>query len=273
MKKSIYILKRVKNAARLSLIFCLACACGTIPEEGEVEGNAKEYSVEEAFKMVAHENDVARTLYTKAIVGKGKGQGLKFDEDWEQDDVMAGPLPALFLRGISADIRKGKVPLGLYLGSDFPVRKSNRFVGKQDELFIEMRSDTMAKFFYDSENSLHTAMFPDFAVAAACVTCHNDHAETMKTDWELGDIMGATTWTYPKDSLSFAEVKDIIMAYRQGAVATFNQYLEKAKTFPQVPEIGKKWPSEGYCLPTAEEFVDSVGKLVAEETLSSLFKI
>ena len=59
------------------------------------------FSVEEVLEMVAKENDVTRTLYTKAIVGKGKKQGMKFDEDWRKDDVEAGPLPALFLRGVS----------------------------------------------------------------------------------------------------------------------------------------------------------------------------
>ena len=38
----------------------------------------KTYSVKEAFELVAHLNDSYRTLYTKAIVGKGKENGLKF---------------------------------------------------------------------------------------------------------------------------------------------------------------------------------------------------
>ncbi|WP_258105726.1 DUF3365 domain-containing protein [Marinoscillum sp. MHG1-6] len=253
-----------------------AMSCTPLPEETASEASDKMYSIEEAFEIVAAENDVARTLYTKAIVGAGKKQGLKFHEDWEKDEVEAGPLPALFLRGIAGDIRKkGEVPLGLFLGSDFPVRKSNKFVGKQAELFAAIREDGKPKYFYDEENQLYTAMFPDFAAAAPCVNCHNEHPETTKTDWALGDIMGATTWTYPSDSVSFDELQGIIMAYRDGAAATFQTYLDKAAGFKEsdVPAVGATWPVGGYSLPTPDVFLDSVNELASEKTLKGILKI
>jgi hypothetical protein len=259
------------------LLVALLQACTPLPEEksATVVSN-KAYSVEEAFKIVAKENDVARTLYTKAIVGAGKKNGLKFHEDWEKDSVEAGPLPALFLRGIASDIRKkGDVPLGLYLGSDFPIRKSNKFTGKQAELFAEMRKDSVPKFFYDEEAQLYTAMFPDFASAAPCVSCHNEHPETMKNDWVLGDIQGATTWTYPSDSVTFDELQSIIMAYRDGAAATLDAYIAKSKTFTQneVPAVAEFPAKGGYSIPEPAVFLDSVNELAAEETLKGILKI
>ncbi len=252
-------------------------SCQPLPEEtATVEKSDKMYSIEEAFEIVAKENDVARTLYTKAIVGAGKKNGLKFDEDWEKDEVEAGPLPALFLRGIAGNIRKkGEVPLGLFLGSDFPIRKSNKFKGKQAELFQQIRNDGQPKYFYDEEAQLHTAMFPDFAVAAPCVNCHNEHPETTKSDWKLGDIQGATTWTYPEDSVSFEELQAIIMAYREGASATFQAYLDKAAEFSEneVPSTGKLWPATGYHLPVPEVFLDSVNVLAADGTLKGILKM
>lgn len=249
--------------------------CGApLPDEGE-EVSDKLYSVEEALEIVSVENDVARTLYTKAIVGAGQLQGMKFDEDWEKADVEAGPLPALFLRGISADIQqKGEIPLGLFLGSDFPVRKSNKFTGKQAELFEKIREDKQPKFFFDESSQLHTAMFPDLAVAKPCVDCHNDHPETMKTDWQMGDIMGATTWTYPSDSLSFTQLQGIIMAYRMGAAATYDKFLAEVKTFKeqQIPEIGSKWPAEGNYLPETRVFLDSITAIASAKTLNGILK-
>ncbi|NLR90774.1 c-type heme family protein [Flammeovirga agarivorans] len=251
-------------------------SCQPLPEDDTTKASDKKYSIQEAFTIVAKENDVARTLYTKAIVGEGKKKGLKFDEDWEKDHIEAGPLPALFLRGIASDIRKRKeVPLGLFLGSDFPIRKSNKFTGKQAELFAEMRNDEEPKFFYDEENQLYTAMFPDFASANACVSCHNKHPETTKSDWKLGDIQGATTWTYPEDSVSFNELQEIIMAYRNGASSTFQKYIDKTKTFKDndVPVVGDDWPKKGYQLPEPTIFLDSVGELASEETLNAILKI
>ena len=270
-----YIKLLLKSATYGGVLTFILAACESLPEETETTESSKLYSIEEAFEMVATENDVARTLYTKAIVGAGKKNGLKFDEDWEKDHIEAGPLPALFLRGIASDIRKkGEVPLGLFLGSDFPIRKSNKFSGKQAELFAEMRKDSVPKYFYDEESQLYTAMFPDFAVAAPCVNCHNDHPETTKTDWVLGDIQGATTWTYPSDSVTFEELQGILMAYRGGAAATLERYLDKAKGFieNEVPPVGE-WPAYGYSLPAPADFVDSVNTLAAEETLKGILKI
>lgn len=255
----------------------LLTACGgTIPEEttSATVAEQKAFSVEEILEMVAHENDITRTLYTKGIVGAGKKQGLKFDEDWQDDEVEAGPLPALFLRGVSADIRKSPVPLGLYLGSDYPINASNKLEGKQAELFAKIKKDQKPQFFYDEEQKLHTAMFADMAMAAPCVNCHNDHKNTPKKDWKLGDVMGATTWQYPSDSLSYKEAVGVINAYRNGTKAIYNAYLEEIAAFKTSPKpaIGKVWPSKGFNLPTAEVFIDSVRKLTSYKSMEVLLK-
>ena len=170
----------------LGLIIHLT-SCGGVPEETAANaGEENVFSVEEVLEMVAKENDVTRTLYTKAIVGKGKKQGMKFDEDWRKDEIEAGPLPALFLRGVSTSILKSETPLKLYLGSDFPVNNANKFEGKQAELFKQIKIDQKPQHFYDETQELHTAMFADLAVADACVTCHNKHPQTSKTAYVLG---------------------------------------------------------------------------------------
>ncbi len=269
-------LKLTKFALVLSFTKLLTSCGGSIPEENTTASitNDKVFSVEEVLEMVAAENDITRTLYTKGIVGAGKKQGLKFDEDWQDDEVEAGPLPALFLRGISSDIRKSSVPLGLYLGSDFPINASNKLEGKQAELFKKIKANQKPQFFYDESQKLHTAMFADMAMAAPCVNCHNDHKNTTKKDWKLGDVMGATTWQYPSDSLSYKEAVGVLNAYRNGTKATYNAYLKEIAAFKSSPKpvIGKTWPSKGFNLPTAEVFIDSVRKLASYKSMEILVK-
>ena len=257
-----------------TLTISLTISCGGVPEESSISAPSdKVFAVADILTLVAEENDITRTLYTKGIVGAGKKQGLKFDEDWQDDDVEAGPLPALFLRGISSDIRKSDVPLGLYLGSDFPINASNKFQGKQAELFKKIKEDQKPQHFYEEDQKLYTSMFADLAVAAPCVNCHNDHENTTKTDWKLGDVMGATTWQYPSDSLSVKEAIGVINAYRNGTKAIYNSYLEEIAAFKvdsTKPEIGNKWPSKGFYLPTAAVFIDSVRKLASYKSLEVL---
>ena len=268
-------MKNIKILIALTIISTIISCGGGVPDETTTTSkNDKVIPVNDVFEMIARENDVTRTLYTKVIVGQGKTQGMKFHEDWEDDEVEAGPLPALFLRGISADIRKSDTPLGLYLGSDYPVNNANKFTGKQAELFEKIKADQKPQYFYDEDQKLHTAMFADFASAAACVTCHNEHPQSAKKDWKLGDIMGATTWQYPSDSLSYKEAIDVIASYRNGTKATYNAFLKEIEAFTESekPEIGEKWPSEGKYLPTAEVFVDSVSKMVSYKSMELLLQ-
>lgn len=268
MKKAFYLL--------ITIFSTFLISCGGVPEKPKNTNKEKlEFSVAEVLEIVSKENDVTRTLFTKAIVGAGKKQGLKFDEDWQKEDVEAGPLPALFLRGIANDIRKSEVPLGLYLGSDFPINKANKFEGKQAALFNQIKKDRKPQHFYDEDQKIYTAMFADVAGAPACVSCHNKHEQTTKTDWELGDVMGATTWQYPADSLSYDATIAVLKAYRNGTKAVYNDYLAEIAAFKnsKKPEIGDKWPSAGgLYLPTPEVFLDSVRELASYETMTVLMK-
>ena len=44
-----------------------------------------------------------------------------------------------------------------------------------------------------------TAIYPDKGVAAACVDCHNEHQDSPKTDFKLGDTMGGVIIRIPID--------------------------------------------------------------------------
>src|SRR5258708_4592757 len=219
--------------------------------------SAQDVPIETVLATVSAENDVARALYTREIVGPGLEKGLKFDELWRHEGVQAGPLPALFLREAAASIQHSGVPLGLFLGSDYPISPANKFTGKQAEIFREMRSLEKAYFFYAEDTRQHTAMFPDRASAAVCVQCHNHHENSPKHDWELNNLMGATTWTYPKQAVSLEEYLAIVQAARRGFGAAYTAYLEKVKTFDATvrPVVGEKWPRDGFYLPSADVFL------------------
>jgi hypothetical protein len=86
--------------------------------------------------------------------------------------------------------------------------------------------------------------------------------------------MGATTWTYPKDSLTFEELQAVVLAYRKGMATSYELFLEEVKSFKgqPVPEIGSKWPRSGYFLPTTKAFADSVTLIASTATLKGVLK-
>ncbi|MDE0350766.1 MAG: DUF3365 domain-containing protein, partial [Gammaproteobacteria bacterium] len=44
-----------------------------------------------------------------------------------------------------------------------------------------------------------TAVYPDYAVADACVNCHNRHKNSPRTDFEVGDMMGGIVIRIPME--------------------------------------------------------------------------
>lgn len=223
--------------------------------------------VEEAFRIVADENAHVRALWTSEIVGAGMQRGLRFEENWRDQDVEAGPLPALFLRETATSLEKDPIRLSLFLGSDAPVRRSNLFTGTQAERFKQVRQTREPVFFRAGDTGLSVAMFPDIAVAPGCSGCHNEHPETPKRDWGVNDVMGAVTWTYPQDSVSSEEVVAMIRALRKGVREAYTGYIEKTRTFARPPLVGERWPRDGYYLPTADVFMAEVARRSSAATL------
>lgn len=229
--------------------------------------------IERVFALVEAENDAVRALWTKEIVGEGKKIGLKFDEDWEEKDVQAGPLPALFLRETARNLEKTPIRLSLFLGSDFPIRPANRFEGVQLEKFKAIRVTREPEFFYSEDTGRYTAMFSDVAIADPCIECHNEHEESPKNDWRLNDVMGATTWMYPDATVALDQVLKIVSTLRSAFRNAYAAYLAETESFDRRPEIGDKWPRDGYFLPSEDVFMDALGRRASKGTLLSLLDI
>jgi adenylate cyclase len=243
--------------------------------EPRVEGRSSENNVpiQSVFRMLAAENDAVRALWTADIVGAGTKAGLKFDEKWQEPGVAAGPLPALFLREAATALQKARVPLGLFLGSDYPIAQSNLFSGEQAQHFKRVRETGNPEFFNAADIGRYTAMFADVAVAPGCVSCHNQHPNSPKTDWKLNDIMGATTWSYPKSKVTTEEALQILAALRTSFVAAYDAYLVKVSTFETPPEIGKQWPRDGYRLPSREVFIHEFERRASANTVDRLINL
>lgn len=257
----------------IALIVYLFVSAPAPLSENMQNKSGKQIATDQLFKLLQQENNVIRKLWTKEILGAGKKQGLKFAEDWKDSDVEAGPLPALFLREIASRLEKSPIPLSLFLGSDAPINKANGFDTEQFKRFQIIKKNREAQFFYVADIERYIGMFPDIASVLPCVTCHNDHKDSPKTDWELSDVMGATTWLYPKNSLDITEALAVLSVLREKFREVYKAYLTKVSNFSNPPQIADKWPREGYFLPTTEVFMSAFEEEASKTTLQNLFEI
>ncbi|MEM1302710.1 MAG: DUF3365 domain-containing protein [Pseudomonadota bacterium] len=251
-------------------IWLVVSAPPELPDGGDVAVTQRSLDVENMFNAVNAMNDAARTIYTAKIVGPGLKAGLKFGEDWSEPGVDKGPLPALFLRLVAARMETKPPRLGLYLGSDAPINKSNLFSDEQAVAFEQVKL-SRAPVFSTSEAAGQIAMYPDIAGAGPCVTCHNEHKDSPKTDWALHDVMGATTWTYPKDRLHPDEYLVTADAFMASLAEAYGLYLDKARGFETPPVIGSEWPNpERAVLPNVDTFMAAVRARAAETVMNEL---
>lgn len=226
--------------------------------------------IEDVLILLDKENQIVRNLYTKDIVGAGKKQKLLFDENWGEHNVYAGLLPAQFLRETARSIERSKVKLGLYLGSDYAINQANQLEGMQLQVFKNIKSDRKAKFLFIEEAQRYVYMAPDIASVKPCVTCHNKHKDSPKTDWKLDDVMGVTTWTYPKKEVAVDEVLLLIKALHDGVKKAYGHLITEMNLSEKPPKIGKKWPKDGYYIPDVDEFMRVVKQRTASTTISKI---
>lgn len=259
----------VLSLLTLSIYFFVS-APAPLPDESN---SSAQIPVERMFEILNAENKAVRSIWSKEIVGKGKEAGLKFDEHWKDNSVEAGPLPALFLRETAKVLEIDPTPLSLFLGSDYPISTSNKFDGRQQKSLESIRNNGKPEFFFSEDLKTHSAMFADVAVAQACVDCHNKHPDSPKKDWKLNDIMGATTWSYPKSKVTSDEIMQNVAALRKGFKTAYMEYLKKVATFEKKPEIGDKWPADGFYLPSLEVFMKKIDQEVSGNTLEGILTL
>ena len=226
--------------------------------------------IEFVLSLANEENKIVRGLYTKEILQAGKKRGIKFDEDWQDKSVTAGLLPAQFLRETAMYLEKSPVRLGLYLGSDYPINKANLLEDLQLDKFNKIKRERSEVFFKINLEETFVFMSPDIAVVNACVSCHNKHAQSPKTDWKINDVMGVTTWLYPEKTISLNDTLTLLSELRNGFKFSYQYFLNEVQQMPKSYLISDKWPREGDFVPSLDAFMNEVSKRASHTTLNKV---
>ena len=148
-----------------------------------------------------------RKQFTKNVVIKLKKDGIvDVHPNRDYTNIDGGiPLPATFVQEVSAKIKaKGVYSYDLLskwninkekgLKSDFEREAFDYLFNKEGEEFAR----------YMVHNGIYSLRYAtaDTAAAAGCVNCHNNHAESPKHDFKLGDVMGILVVNIPIGTVS-----------------------------------------------------------------------
>ena len=188
--------KTVLHTSLLSSIILLS-ACGG-SEETKVGIDPKLYT-DSLFAVMNSD----RANYTKLIVqrlGPNGAGAIKPNEHWKEMDDGA-PLPAQMFRAGAEAVAAVTDEFSYSLQSIWPVNKQNAPRTPMEKEGLQFIADNPGENFYGTEVlgdvSYYTAVYPDVAVSEACTKCHNEHKDSPKTDFAIGDVMGGVVIRVP----------------------------------------------------------------------------
>ncbi|MEW6133104.1 MAG: DUF3365 domain-containing protein [Pseudomonadota bacterium] len=140
-----------------------------------------------------------RTVYTKLIVNRLQNQEkvIKASEHWKDEKALV--LPAQMFRYGAEHVAEKGAKFSYSLLSLWPVNKQNNAKTAAEKAGLEavLKGDP----YYTTETlggkKYFTAVYPDKAVAKACISCHNDHKDSPRKDFKMGDVMGGVVVRLP----------------------------------------------------------------------------
>lgn len=208
---------RKPHASVLCAGLLLALGCGQQPSASAASPVATTTGIppEKAADMLHAVMEADRTTYTKQVVNRlVKEQGVQIvhpetkapgpfraSEQWKTEHGTL-PLPAQMFRMSAEHVAGKNAGFSYSLLSKWPVNSQNLPKTAVETAGLTAVQENEGKKPYYGHEELggkkyFTAVYADVAVASACVDCHNDHKDSPRRDFDLGDVMGGVVIRIP----------------------------------------------------------------------------
>jgi hypothetical protein len=143
-----------------------------------------------------------RTIYTTLVVTRMQEKHIvNATEHWEQDNAL--PLPAQFLQHSGKIVAESGRGIRYRLIGLSPIYQRNapatEFERNALAALAKQPDRPVTGIVSSGKKQFFQAIYPDRAVSAACVSCHNSHPLSPKRDFKANDVMGAIAITIPLD--------------------------------------------------------------------------
>ncbi len=144
-----------------------------------------------------------RTVYTRMVVNRLQNDEkvIKASEHWKDEKAL--PLPAQMFRYGAEMVAEKNAGFSYSLLSLWPVNKQNAPRTAGEKAGLEQIAKNPKQPYYTEETlgktKYFTAVYADRAVSPACVTCHNEHRDSPRTDFKIGDVMGGVVLRIPME--------------------------------------------------------------------------
>lgn len=184
-----------------AMLIATGCTQGVQKEQAVTAACVAPESVADYVHMVI---EADRATYSDRVVHRLQNveKVINASESFEEDHAL--PLPSQMLRmgaARSAESSGGRLRYALI--SEWAINKAN--LPKTDFEKRGLRSlaahagEPYRGYQSAGEQRYFTALYADRAVSQACVDCHNQHPESPRGDFKLGEVMGGVVVTMKVD--------------------------------------------------------------------------
>ena len=192
-------MNRLKGS-KLGSSLAVAAVCASVLALARADDTPR-FSAKELADMLHLVMESDRTVYTRVIVNRLTLQDkvITASEHFEDDQALA--LPAQMFRFGAEMVGEKTDEFSYSLQSLWAVNKQNMPRTDVEKAGLQHIVDHKGERFYGEEVlggvKYLTAVYPDVAVAQACISCHNDHPDSPRRDFAMGDVMGGVVIRIP----------------------------------------------------------------------------
>jgi GGDEF domain-containing protein len=140
---------------------------------------------------VADQIKIIRGYYTTRVVAKALETGAMQPSINHEAEATGIPLPATFVKDISDLLSERDLQLALISPYPWPHRSERRMDNFQEVAWEAFQTDPDAVFareeIINGQRVMRVAV-ADRMTAPACVSCHNNHPDSVRRDWQLNDV-------------------------------------------------------------------------------------
>lgn len=181
----------------------MACAALAMSASalGLTAANAEGVSYKQMADALHAVMEADRTAYTRNVVNRLQNDEkvIKASEHWKDDKAL--PLPAQMFRMGAEAVAEKNAGFTYSLQSMWPVNKQNAPKTAAETAGLKAVAAKPAAAYYTEEmlgkTKYFTAVYADVAISPACVSCHNDHRDSPRTDFKIGEVMGGVVVRIP----------------------------------------------------------------------------
>ena len=184
----------------LMLVFGFGVAGIVGPSNAATEGVSVSLPVEKVADYLYAVIEADREVYTKHVVERMQIKGVVVaSENWEEKNTL--PLPAQFMMESGRVMARKSIGIHYRLISLWPINKRNVAASEFEKLglvtVLTHPTKPYTGFVKEGGARYFQAIYPDLAVAQACIGCHNSHPDSPKRDFKINDVMGAIVISIP----------------------------------------------------------------------------